>query len=140
MTGIIARLFANVLVGACLFSPAVFFFSLAALLGLLPAFARFLRVCFRATLILSYRLYALILTLVAPVSERWLGVDPLAGWPRVIATLLLSLVMGGSILALTPLTLSAVTLGLILAHGLGVGLAWDEIANPGGLQLGARLR
>ena len=81
-----------------------------------------------------------ILSLVAPYVERWLGVDPLAGWPRVVAALLLSLTIGGVILALTPLTLSVVTLGLIVAHGLGVGLAWDEIASPGGLQLGVRLQ
>jgi hypothetical protein len=140
MTGIIARLLANLLVGACLFAPAVFFFSLAALLGLLPVFARFLRICLRALLILSYRLYLIILTLVAPLVERWVGVDPLLGWPRLVATLTLSLIIGMVVLALTPLTATAISLGLIVVHGLAVGLAWDEIAAPGGLQLGARLR
>jgi hypothetical protein len=118
----------------------VFFFSLASLLGLFPAFARFVRACFRATLILSYRLYALVLRTLAPHIARWLGVDLQLGWPRLVATVLLSLCIGGVILLLTPLTATAISVGLIIAHGLAVGLAWDEIAMPGGLQLGARLR
>jgi hypothetical protein len=138
--GVVGSLLTQLLVGACLLSPIVFFLSLAAFLHLLPAFVRFCHWCVRATLILSYRLYALILGWLAPVIRRVTGIDPRVGWPRLGATLLLSAAIGIAILLVTHLPFNGWSATVIVIHGLAVGLAWDEIASPGGLQLGERIQ
>jgi hypothetical protein len=88
-------------------------------------------------LIVSYRFYHRILTTLAPAITRT-GVDVLAGNWRVAATTCLSLVIG-VLVSLLALPLLPVVLVLAAIHGLVVGLVWDEIEQPGGLQLGTRL-
>lgn len=136
MAGIVGTLLQNVILGMCLVSPVVFFFSLAAFLGLLPAFLRFMHGALRVTLILSYRLYQLVLAGVTSLT----GVDIVQGWLRVVASTILSTVIGIAIHLVAEWPLWWWSVGLCVLHGLCVGLAWDEIERPGGVQVGVRLQ
>lgn len=126
------------LLGACLFSLSLLFFSLAAMLRLLPNFLHLVRLGLRGLLILSFRLYYLLFRrMAAPVKQR-LNINILSDHWRVIFSVLFSLVLGLFFLLLTGWPVTGWGIGLTLLHGLCVGLAWDEIENPAGLQLGAR--
>jgi hypothetical protein len=125
------------LVGVCLASLSLLFFSIAGLLRLLPGVINLVRRVLRGLLILSFRFYRLLLTCVAPFFEQRLNIDIFAGLSRVIASTILSLILGLLLLALLNLPLTEWSVGLCFLHGLAVGLAWDEIERPGGLQLGA---
>jgi len=76
----------------------------------------------------------------APIVQQRLNINILAGPSRVIASLLLSLILGLLFLLLTDLPMTGWSIGLSLLHGLSVGLAWDEIEKPGGLQLGVKIQ
>jgi hypothetical protein len=127
------------LVGACIFGLVQFFLSLAALFRLLPLLLRAFRLGLRGLLILSFRLYYLILSQLAPPIERQLGIDVLAGIPRVAATILLSLLLGCLLLLVVGANVTGWAIALFLVHGLFVGLTWDDIEAPGGIQLGVRI-
>jgi hypothetical protein len=123
----------------CLFSLAQLVIAVAALLRLLPALFKFLRVCLRGFLVLSFRLYYLVLNRCAPFFQEQLGLDLLTGTGRIGATLTLSIGLGLALLLLLQWRVSVLSVGLFVAHGLLVGLAWDEIQYPGDLHLGVRL-
>lgn len=139
MFSILSRLFGNLIVGACFFSLIFCLLSLGVLLRLFPKLLRALRFVLRGFLILSYRLYALILNCLSPFLRRYLAIGVLAGIGRVAATLLLSLGLGWILAALIHFNISGWFLALLILHGLFVGLVWEEIARPGGFQLGARI-
>ena len=128
------------LAGTCLASLSLAFLSIAALLRLLPRFLNLIRLGLRGLLILSFRFYHLLLTRMAPIIQQRLNIDILAGHLRVIASLLLSLILGLLFLLLTNLSVTGWGIWLSLLHGLAVGLAWDEIEKPGGLQLGVKIQ
>jgi len=128
------------LVGTCLVSLSLVFFSIAALLRLLPPFLNLIRLGLRGFLILSFRLYHLLFTRMAPIIQQRLNINILTGPLRVIASLLLSLILSLLFLLLTNLPVTGWSIGLALLHGLSVGLAWDEIEKPGGLQLGVKIQ
>lgn len=140
MLVILLRIFEHALIGACLSSLSLFFFSLVALLRLLPGLLRFIHVCLRSILILSYRLYRLVLMWLDRHVQHRLGLTILSGYLRVIACLVLSLLLGALILLVTDLPFPGWIVGLSVIHGLIVGLAWDELEDPGGLQLGVKMR
>jgi len=127
------------LVGTCLVSSSLVLLSIAALLRLLPQFLNLIRLLLRGLLILSFRFYHLLLTRLAPVIEERLNITILTGHLRLIASLLLSLILGLLLLLLIGSPVTGWSVGLSLLHGLAVGLAWDEIEKPGGLQLGVKI-
>ena len=136
---LLAWVLERALLGACIFAIVQFFLSLAIVFRLLPASFRALHRLLRGLLILSFRFYRLILVrLVGPVGQQ-LGLDILVGIPRVTTTSLLSLLLGSALLLLIGRNLTGWTLALFLIHGLLVGLTWDEIESPGGIQLGVRI-
>src|SRR5688572_6678241 len=104
------------LVGACIFGLVQFFLSLAALFRLLPLLLRAFRLGLRALLILSFRLYYLILGRLAPMVGRQLGIDILAGIPRVVASVLLSLLFGCLLLLVVGATVTGWGIGLLFLH------------------------
>jgi len=114
--------------------------NLAALLRLLPQFLKLIRLGLRGFLILSFRFYHLLLTRIAPVIQQCLNINVLTVHLRVVASLLLSLILGLVFLFLTSLPVTGWSVGLSVLHGLSVGLAWDEIEKPGGLQLGVKIQ
>jgi hypothetical protein len=124
----------------CLFSVAQLFLALAVLVRLIPAFARFMRLCLRAFFILSYRLYALVLWPIATPLKKYLGLNILAGLWRVLATVGLSLGVGLALVVITHGPLTGWIVALFVLHGLIVGLVWDEIEHPSDLQLGAKIQ
>lgn len=128
------------LVGTCLASMILVFLSIAALLRLLPQFLKLIRLGLRGFLILSFRFYHLLLTRIAPVIQQCLNINVLTVHLRVVASLLLSLILGLVFLFLTSLPVTGWSVGLSVLHGLSVGLAWDEIEKPGGLQLGVKIQ
>jgi hypothetical protein len=138
--GLIWRLFERVLVGTCLGSINLVLVALAGLLRSLPQLFHLARSCLRGILILSFRLYRLVLGRLAPGIQQTLHVDVQRGFPRVAICVLLSLGLGTIFLFLIRGRLTGLGLGLSLLHGLAVALAWDEIEAPGGLQLGTKLQ
>jgi hypothetical protein len=140
MFGLVSRLFERVLVGVCLSSLGLLFFSIAALLRLLPGFLRLASRGLRVGLVLSFRFYRLLLARVAPTIERRLKINVLIDPSRVVASALLSIVMGSLLMFVIGLPVTVWSVGLCLLHGLAVGLAWDEVEAPEGLRLGARIQ
>jgi len=130
MIGLLVRLSNQILVGACCSSLIAVFFSAAALLRLLPALLAAIRLGLRGICILSFRFYSLVLTWLAPFVQQRTGVDVLTGLPRIGATLVLSLALGLLFLAITRLPIAVWSVGLLILHGLVVGLAWDELEDP----------
>jgi len=137
---LLGRLFNQLLIAGCCLSLILVLVSLAGLIRLLPALLPFARLGLRVFLVLSYRAYALILSRLAPDAKRGLGIDILSGFPRVVATGLLSLVVGLVFLALTRSPVTIWNAGLFLLHGLVVGWVWNGIEEPDDLLLGVKLR
>jgi hypothetical protein len=135
MTAILGGVLQNLCIGLCLLSPVVFFFSAAAFLRVLPPFFRFLHRCLRVLLIVSYRLYRWVLLGMSSL----VGMELAQGWLRVLVTTIFSTLVGLGTHALAHWSLSWWSLGLFLLHGLCVGLIWDEIEKPGGVQVGVTL-
>ena len=140
MFALLGRLFNQLLVAGCCLSVVLVLIGIAGVLRLLPAMLPLIRLGLRALLILSYRLYALVLHRLAPDFERGLGVDVLTGFARVAATLLLSLFIGLAFFALTQAPVTIWNTGLFLLHGLVVGWVWDGIEEPDDLLLGVKIR
>ena len=135
----LVRTLSLALVASCCAALQMLLVSLALLLRRLPEVIALLQGSLRWILILSFRIYQAILSRLAPLSQRWLGVELLAPWPRTAASLILSLALA----ALLPLLLGwrlRLWMGLLPGlHGLLVGGLWDELAEPGGIRLGERL-
>ena len=136
MIVLILNVLGNLLIGAVLFSVILFFFSLAALMGMFPHFLRSMRWILRGVLILSYRLYRMTLLQLRPLIHCYLGFDLMNGYARVIMCIALSLIPGIIFLILLAPPIDFVLLCLSFMHGLFVGLAWEDIENPGGIRLG----
>ena len=130
---------ANLLTAGCLFSLNMIILVLAGLLRMLPSFLRSLRGLIRFIMILSTRLYKLILTRAAPILNQHLGVDILKGFARIVTTIMLSLCIGLLIMYLLHLPINGLTVGICILHGVVVGLAWDGISSRGNLNLGDHL-
>lgn len=137
MLGIILQIFEHAAIGVCLSSLSLVFFSLAVLLRMFPSFLKFVRSCLRAALILSYRFYDLIFKRLDPLVANF-GIEVTSGFPRIIASVVLSSAFGLSILAFTGLPVSGWVLIICVLHGLTIGLAWDEVEEPDGLKLGEK--
>ncbi len=121
-----------------LFLLATVFASAAAFFRLWPSFGGALRSIAIALLIISVRFYFLLLSRLAPVMERWLGIRVLDGLPRIAATTLLSLAIGCLVLVLAGWGPNRWTVLLLAGHGLLTGLVWEEVLDDDGLQLGVR--
>ena len=140
MIGLLFRIFEHALMGTCLTSISIVFFSLATLLRLLPRFFVFLWFCLRGLLILSFRLYHLIISRTNPFIQIHLGVNILAGIPHLLFCVLLSTTIWVLILLLTWFSLPIWSITLPILHGLTLGLFWDEFEKPGGLRLGIKIQ
>ncbi len=132
-------LFQRALLGLCIFSLIQFFLSLAIVFRLLPHSLRAFRFALRGLTILSFRLYRLVLRRLAPFMNQWLGVDIVVGVPRVLACIALSVILGTTFVLVVGRGITGWMVTLFLVHGLLVGLTWDEIEAPGGIQLGVRI-
>jgi len=137
MFGLIFGFLGRLLIGALLFSLVFAFFSLAVSLRLMPRLIEGGRRVVRAVLILSYRFYHMTFVRLQPFVLYHLGLDILSGYSRLAMCIVFSLVIATLPLIFVDASLGIWILGLSVLHGLFVGLAWDDIENPGGIQLGA---
>lgn len=140
MLDLLGHLFNQMLLAACCLSLVLVFLSIAGLLRLLPALMPYFRLLLRVFLILSVRLYRVILTNVAPVVAGYLNVDVLSLYPRIIASALLSLVFGLVLIALTQAPVTIWNAGVFILHGVVVGFVWDGFQDPDDLLLGVNAR
>ncbi len=139
MIGLVIGLFERTLLTFCLMSLVLLALSLAALVRFLPGLVAFLGRLLRGFLIFSFRLYYFVLGLLDPLIRLRLGISVLSGFGRVGGTLLLSLALGLLLLAVARVPLSGWSVGLLMLHGLFVGLVWDEVEELRGLDLGAKI-
>jgi hypothetical protein len=138
MVDLLIRLSNQLFLGVCCLSIILVPLSIVALLRLLPTFLRAVRFGVRGILILSFRLYSLVLTRLAPLVQQQTGIDVLNGMARIAATVALSFALGMLFFGLTRAVITGWGVGLLVLHGLSVGLAWDDIAEPDGLRLGVK--
>lgn len=138
--GLLWRILSNFLVYTCFGSLIFVFMSLGGLLRLLPRLLRLLFSLLRALLILSFRLYALLISQLSPLFEHLFHVSLRQGLGRLLACLTFSLVLGLIGLWLFGLPIAWWHIGLLLLHGVTVSLVWEEIQKPGSLQLGERIK
>jgi len=128
-----------VIIGVCAFSVLQGAIGLAAVLRLLPALLSLARYLTRLSFVASFRLYRLLFALVAPLVKRSSGIDLLTGIPRLVATVALSTSLWLTALLLLQASLSVWIFVPAILHGLIVGLLWDDLAQPGELQMGIKL-
>ena len=130
----------TILIVFCVLAYIQFFIILAFALRLLPTLLQLAGQCLRLFLFVSYRFYRMLLTPLARLIRRRLSINVTSGLWRIAATTLLSLILGLIIMAVTPLTVSVLSVSVCLVHGLLVGVIWDDVEHPGALHLGARLQ
>ena len=136
MIGFLLNFLGRALMGALFFGLTFLLINFMAVVRLLPLLLVGVRRIMRNVVILSYRFYRMTFIRLQPMIQNQLGIDVLNGPARLILCILFSLVLGS--LALFFINLSAWfwIMGISFLHGLFVGLAWDDIENPGGVQLG----
>jgi len=136
----LVRFLGYLLTGSCMFSVSLLFLSLAVSIRLLPRLLKFLWRCIQGFLILSYQLYAILINRLAPMMDRYLHIDLLNNLWRLVTSLIFSVALGILVVYLAdPIAIEWVIIPAML-HGLIVGLAWDKLLQPGGLQLGVEIQ
>jgi hypothetical protein len=134
----LGRLFFRMIGSMFAFAAAQFFVGMAIIVRLLPTIAAGLLAIFRISLILSFRLDRLMLEQIAPLAAGY-GVNITRGLGRIGTTIGLSLVIGAGVWWVIGWHMSWLLAVAFAIHGLIVGLAWDEIEKPGGLQMGVKI-
>ena len=87
----------------------------------------------------SYNLYSSVLNWINPYVMESPGIDILEGYPRIMATTLLSFGIGYVILSLLHIRLGFWLAAIFVLHGLFVGKQWGQILAPKDFQMGARI-
>ena len=139
MFAALLRFFGFSLLGISLLAISLIFVILALLIRILPRLLPFLRQGLRMFLLLSFRLYKVILERIAPCVFRSFGVDILNGHWRLAMCILLSLALGLFIPLFSKSPINGWLMGLTALHGLLVAMIWDDVENPEGIHLGARI-
>ena len=93
----------------------------------------------RRLLRFSYNLYSSLLNWINPYVVESLGINILEGYPRIIATTLLSFGIGYAILSVLHIRLRFWLVAIFVLHGLFVGKQWGQIIAPEDFQMGARI-
>src|SRR5574337_37233 len=126
-------------VGTCLLSLSFLILGLFGLFRNLPAISNFVRRILGWFMLLTLRLYQPLLTYLRPLALRYAGVDLLQVPARITSTIVLSLILHLFVHFMTSWQISAFGLGLAILHGFSIGLVWDAIDRPDGLQIGEKL-
>ena len=87
----------------------------------------------------SYHLYSSLLKWINPYVVESLGINILEGYPRIIATTLLSFGIGYAILSVLHIRLRFWLVAIFVLHGLFVGKQWGQIIASEDFQMGARI-
>jgi hypothetical protein len=105
------------------------------LLRWLPSILAFLRNLVQWALVISVDIYRAILTWLAPLAQR-VRINLVANPWRSVACVLLSLMIGVIIMLLAGWNITPPGLGGCAAHGLIVGVVWDQLGPPSGVRFG----
>jgi hypothetical protein len=132
------RLLGFVFLGISMMFLNLAYLAMTTFMRLLPGLLFFLRFLLQGFLRLSYRCYRQILRLVSPAIYQHFGIDTFTIPARTTLSLLFSLIVGVIILLSANMSMVWWIMGLSSAHGLVVGLRWDQLEPPGGLQLGVK--
>jgi|GEM_PF-2369553 len=138
--GLVFRVFGSILLGFFLSATSILILGFFGLLRNLPMIVnlalRFLNWFVRTT----YRFYMTILNYIRPFVGEYFSLDILNRFPRIVASVLMSLGMFFLFYWISEIHLTIFTIGLALLHGLFIGIVWDEIIQPDGLHLGENIR
>ena len=130
---------AFLIIGTCAFFVLQLAIAAAAVARFLPTLFNLLRYLTRLMLVCSFRLYRLVLRWLVPPLAHYFKVDLLNGWARLVAAVAISMSLGMTIVSLAHWNLTTWSLGPFALHGLIVGLLWDDLSQPGELQMGIKL-
>jgi hypothetical protein len=93
----------------------------------------------RRLLRFSYNLYSSLLNWVNPYVLGSFGIDLLEGYPRIVSSIALSVMIGYGLLSLIHIRLRLWMAVVLVVHGLFIGREWDGINAPKDFQMGARI-
>jgi len=93
----------------------------------------------RRLLRFSYNLYSSLLNWVNPYVLSSFGIDLLEGYPRIVSSIALSVMIGYGLLSLIHIRLRLWMAVVLVVHGLFIGREWDGINAPKDFQMGARI-
>lgn len=93
----------------------------------------------RRLLRFSYNLYSSLLNWINPYIKGMFGLNLLEGYPRIISSIALSVMIGYGVLSLIHIRLRLWMAVVLIVHGLFIGREWDEIIAPKDFQMGARI-
>lgn len=132
-------IFIALVLSTMVFAISFFFVALANALRLLPTLVPIIGRMVWGIVVLSCRVYYLLLNRIAPDVEKRFKIKILEGLWRLATTFVVSLVLGLVLLLLTSLPLNIWTMIPFVLHGLFVDFVWDDIPGWGELQMGVRL-
>jgi hypothetical protein len=93
----------------------------------------------RRLLRFSYNLYSSLLNWVNPYVLSSFGIDLLEGYPRIVSSIALSVMIGYGLLSLIHIRLRLWMAVVLVVHGLFIGREWDGINAPKDFQMGTRI-
>ena len=126
--------------GIGVFMISVFFFGATMLVRSFPALYNLFTRMLRTLLILSYRAYHYLLVTLDPY---WHSINPyslLVNPARTMATVCISLLVGCLLCLLLNWQVTLFVVVICGAHGIFIGLAWQDFFEPTGLHMGERLQ
>jgi len=132
------RLLGFVLVGIFGLFVSLTYLVLTTFINLLPGLLNLLRFLLQVFLRLSYRGYHQILRSISPMIYQHFGYDAFNIPTRAILSLLFSLIIGFPFILLAGMSWVWWILGFSSVHGLIVGIRWEQLESPDGLQLGVK--
>lgn len=93
----------------------------------------------RRVLRFSYNLYSSLLNWINPYIMGSFEIDLLEGYPRIICSIALSVMIGYGILSLVHIRLRLWMAVVLIVHGLFIGREWDGINAPKDFNMGVRI-
>lgn len=130
MLGHFTGLLGSLIVGLLLALLVLLLLSLTAALRLLPRLASWAQRGLRCFMLISIRLYGAVLAAAAPYARQHWHIELLMPPWRILACISVSLAAGLLVLAGLRLPIAVWSLGLLILHGLLVGLEVDGRDRP----------
>ncbi len=125
--------------GSCLFSLSIFFLSASLIVRSLPTLIRLFFQALRGILMISYRLYLLILKHIEPEFKRQFGILVMDRVPRVFLSIVLSNLIGLIFCLIFHWHVTLWIIAILSMHGLFIGYAWSAFFEQPGIRMGERL-
>jgi len=93
----------------------------------------------RRILRFSYNLYSSLLNWINPYIKGTFGINLLEGYPRILSSIALSIMIGYGLLSLIHVRLRLWMAVVLIVHGLFIGKEWGGILMPKDFNMGARI-